>query len=93
MRLIHGSNARRDMLLDQSGQRVALARDGLAANDPKRTLGVLFASTLFFGFLTLASAEQGSSFEQMSPITPTAWISISMPGLAKLVTVINALPG
>jgi hypothetical protein len=33
------------------------------------------------------------SFEQLSPITPTAWISISIPGLAKLVTVINALPG
>jgi len=47
----------------------------------------------FCAFLALAAAEHGLSFEQLSPITPIAWISISIPGLAKLVTVINALPG
>jgi hypothetical protein len=52
------------------------------------------AAAIYFCFvLTLASAEQGLSFEQLSPITPTAWISISIPGRAKLVTVISALPG
>ena len=40
-----------------------------------------------------ASAEHGFSVEQRSPITPTAWISISIPGRAKLVTVMSALPG
>jgi hypothetical protein len=65
----------------------------MSAFDPKRTLGVLFAVPYFSVFLTLASAEQGLSFEQASPITPTAWISISIPGLAKFVTVIRALPG
>ena len=44
-------------------------------------------------FFAWPSAEQGCSPEQRSPITPTAWISISMPGRAKLVTVISALPG
>src|SRR5262249_52328984 len=39
------------------------------------------------------SAEQGFSLEQRSPLTPTAWISISIPGRAKLVTVMSALPG
>src|ERR1041385_2188482 len=39
------------------------------------------------------SAEHGFSVEQRSPITPTAWISISIPGRAKLVTVMSALPG
>src|SRR5256885_1191151 len=44
-------------------------------------------------FFAWPSAEQGWSLEQRSPITPTAWISISMPGRAKLLTVISALPG
>src|SRR3989440_4248462 len=44
-------------------------------------------------FFAWPSAEQGCSLEQRSPITPTAWISISMPGRAKLLTVISALPG
>ncbi len=44
-------------------------------------------------FFAWPSAEQGWSFEQRSPITPTDWISISMPGRAKLVTVMSALPG
>jgi len=46
-----------------------------------------------FCAFALASAEQGLLLEQLSPITPTDWISISMPGRAKLVTVINALTG
>src|SRR6266850_3443976 len=44
-------------------------------------------------FFAWPSAEQGCSPEQRSPITPTAWISISMPGRTKLLTVISALPG
>ena len=48
---------------------------------------------LFCAFLAFPSAEQGLSFEQVSPITPTAWISISIPGRAKFVTVMSALPG
>ncbi|TMH43658.1 MAG: hypothetical protein E6H54_10890 [Betaproteobacteria bacterium] len=44
-------------------------------------------------FFASPSAEQGLSAEQRSPITPIAWISISMPGRAKLVTVMSALPG
>src|SRR6267378_6128890 len=44
-------------------------------------------------FLAWPSAEQGWSLEQRSPITPTDWISISMPGRAKFVTVMSALPG
>jgi hypothetical protein len=47
----------------------------------------------FRAFLAFPSAEHGLSLEQVSPITPTAWISISIPGLAKFVTVISALPG
>jgi hypothetical protein len=44
-------------------------------------------------FFAIPSAEQGVSLEQLSPITPTACISISMPGRAKFVTVMRALPG
>lgn len=39
------------------------------------------------------STEQGLSLEHESPITPIAWISISIPGRAKFVTVMSALPG
>jgi hypothetical protein len=49
--------------------------------------------SLCYFFFACPSAEQGLSVEQRSPITPTAWISISMPGRAKLVTVMSALPG
>ena len=48
---------------------------------------------LRYFFFAWPSAEQGWSLEQRSPITPTDWISISMPGRAKLVTVMSALPG
>src|SRR6267142_863238 len=48
---------------------------------------------LRYFFFAWPSAEQGWSLEQRSPITPTDWISISMPGRAKLVTVMIALPG
>jgi hypothetical protein len=44
-------------------------------------------------FFAWPSAEQGLSDEQRSPITATAWISISTPGRAKLVMVTSALPG
>jgi hypothetical protein len=35
--------------------------------------------------------EHGFALEQLSPITAIPWISISMPGRAKLDTVISAL--
>jgi hypothetical protein len=51
------------------------------------------APYLFWAFFAFPSAEHGLSFEQLSPMTPIAWISISIPGRAKFVTVISALPG
>src|SRR5262249_46125315 len=38
-------------------------------------------------------AEHGLAAEHSSPMTAMPWISISMPGRAKLETVISALPG
>jgi hypothetical protein len=63
--------------LEQSGERQA-GSAGLA---------------YFWAFFAFPSAEQGFSFEQLSPMTPIAWISISIPGRAKFVTVMSALPG
>ena len=63
----------------------------LFANGRTKRNATLLPCAYFF--LAIPSAEQGFSVEQRSPITPTAWISISMPGRAKLVTVMSALPG
>ena len=53
----------------------------------------LRAGRYFADRLAFPSTEHGWSLEHESPITPTAWISISIPGRAKFVTVMSALPG
>ena len=78
------------------------ALTAVAEQPPRSIIRILFrptryaAKTPFYllgATLAFASAEQGFALEQASPITPTAWISISIPGRAKFVTVMSALPG
>ncbi len=66
---------------------------GQAAHDSGATVDCDCDSSRHYFLRAWPSAEQGFSVEQRSPITPTAWISISIPGRAKLVTVMSALPG